>query len=219
VNHSPPSSSRFRILLALVGLALVLVVAARLRQGSQAPAEAAPEAIRKVLDDQAKAWNSGDLDGFMAGYWQDQDSPDQKLTFSSSKGETTGWQATYERFRREYQAPDKAGPTHLIVQSLSAQGLAPAGAPLGALAQQLAAVGVMNSDAFTLSDKEMGTLRFSDLTVDMLGRDAALVRGHWQLTFRKGDPVGGLFTLIFQKKTQGWCIVHDHTSRVEPKAG
>jgi hypothetical protein len=43
-----------------------------------------------------------------------------------------------------------AGPTHFLVQSISAQGLAPAGAAMGALAQQLAAVGVMNSEAFTL---------------------------------------------------------------------
>jgi membrane-associated protease RseP (regulator of RpoE activity) len=44
------------------------------------------------------------------------------------------------------------GPMHFLVQSLSAQGLAAAGAPMGTLAQLLAAAGVMNSDAFTLAN-------------------------------------------------------------------
>jgi hypothetical protein len=48
-------------------------------------------------------------------------------------------------------APDKApGLTHLFVQSFGAQGLTPAGAPLGALMQRLAALGVMESDVFAL---------------------------------------------------------------------
>ena len=62
-------------------------------------AELAEQAIRKVLDDQAKAWNKGDLEGFMAGYWK---SPE--LTFSSGGDRTKGWQATLERYRKRYQA-------------------------------------------------------------------------------------------------------------------
>ncbi len=56
-------------------------------------------AIRQVLDAQAAAWNKGDLEGFMAGYWE---SPD--LTFSSGKEQARGWQATYQRYRKRYQA-------------------------------------------------------------------------------------------------------------------
>ena len=47
------------------------------RRGSfsgRAPVAAAPDdekAIRAVLDAQVAAWNKGDLDGFMAGYWND----------------------------------------------------------------------------------------------------------------------------------------------------
>jgi K+-transporting ATPase ATPase A chain len=44
----------------------------------------------------------------------------------------------------------EVGPTHLVAQGLSAQALAPAGAPLGAAAQQLAALGVAESDIFVL---------------------------------------------------------------------
>jgi uncharacterized protein (TIGR02246 family) len=55
--------------------------------------------IRRVLDDQVKAWNRGDLQGFMKGYWRS-----DKLTFSSGADQTKGWQATLARYRKRYQA-------------------------------------------------------------------------------------------------------------------
>jgi beta-aspartyl-peptidase (threonine type) len=60
------------------------------------------EAIRKVLDDQAAAWNKGDLEGFMAGYWKS-----DGLTFFSGKDQTRGWNGTLERYRKRYQAEGK----------------------------------------------------------------------------------------------------------------
>jgi uncharacterized protein (TIGR02246 family) len=74
-------------------LALVLLVPA---------ARADEKAIRQVLDDQVVAWNKGDLDGFMKGYWN---SPE--LTFVSGKDLTRGWQATLERYKKKYQAEGK----------------------------------------------------------------------------------------------------------------
>jgi beta-aspartyl-peptidase (threonine type) len=59
--------------------------------------------------------------------------------------------------------------------------------------------------------KEMGKLAFSDLEIEMLGPDSALVRGKWALETSK-EKHAGLFTLIFKKQTGGWRIVHDHTS-------
>jgi beta-aspartyl-peptidase (threonine type) len=58
---------------------------------------------------------------------------------------------------------------------------------------------------------KMGTLSFSDIKIDLLGPDSAVVLGHWKLVTSK-EPLGGLFTLIFKKKSEGWRIVHDHTS-------
>ena len=120
----------------------------------------AKKAIRKVLADQAVAWNKGDLPGFMEGYWQ---SPD--LRFYSGKDVTSGWQATLDRYRKKYQA----------------------------------------------DGKKMGQLTFSDLDIEVLGPDAALVRGRWQVVL-PDEKVGGLFTLICRKLAPGWRIVHDHTS-------
>ncbi len=61
----------------------------------------APELIRTVLASQETAWNAGDLDGFMAGYWKSED-----LKFLSGDDVTTGWQATYDRYHAKYVAGD-----------------------------------------------------------------------------------------------------------------
>ena len=45
-----------------------------------------------------------------------------------------------------------------------------------------------------------------------LGVDAAVVRGRWHLTMSDGKTPHGLFTLVFRKFSDGWRIVHDHSS-------
>jgi beta-aspartyl-peptidase (threonine type) len=57
------------------------------------------EAVRDVLKLQAAAWNKGDLEGFMQGYWH---SP--KLSFSSGGDITRGWDATLERYKKRYRS-------------------------------------------------------------------------------------------------------------------
>lgn len=57
----------------------------------------------------------------------------------------------------------------------------------------------------------MGTTTFSDLEFLPLGGSAMQVIGTWKLA-RATDPLGGKFTLIFQRFDDGWKIVHDHTS-------
>src|SRR5262245_5538641 len=64
--------------------------------------DAQTEAVRQVLDSQVAAWNEGDLKGFMAGYWKS-----EKLTFFSGDKIEHGWQATYERYQKRYQAEGK----------------------------------------------------------------------------------------------------------------
>jgi ketosteroid isomerase-like protein len=59
-------------------------------------------AVQQVLDDQTTAWNKGDLEGFMAGYWKS-----DKLSFFSGDKKTAGWQATLDRYRKRYQADGK----------------------------------------------------------------------------------------------------------------
>ncbi len=58
---------------------------------------------------------------------------------------------------------------------------------------------------------EMGQLQFSNLRIEMLGPDAAFVRGEFHLKMSDGKTPQGLFTLIFRKFPEGWKIVHDHS--------
>jgi len=60
----------------------------------------------------------------------------------------------------------------------------------------------------------MGHLEFTDLEVRSLCAGSALVFGKWHLARTSGD-VGGIFTLVFQRFSEGWRIVHDHTTGVE----
>ena len=69
--------------------------------------------------------------------------------------------------------------------------------------------------AYASPGKEMGQLEFSELRIEMLGPDAAFVRGTWHLVMPDGKTPHGLFTLVFRKFPESWKIVHDHTSSAE----
>lgn len=61
--------------------------------------------------------------------------------------------------------------------------------------------------------KEMGKVTFSEVEVEMLGKQAAVVRGRWGLSMSDGKKLGGLYTLLLRHfKKDGWKIIHDHTS-------
>ncbi len=59
------------------------------------------EAIRSVLNAQQIAWNNGDLEVFMEGYWKS-----DSLQFMSARGVNHGWQETLEGYKKGY--PDRA---------------------------------------------------------------------------------------------------------------
>lgn len=61
------------------------------------------------------------------------------------------------------------------------------------------------------SREKMGVLRFTDMSIEMVSADAAIIFGRWILK-RKEDEPQGLFTLLFRKTNGEWRIVHDHTS-------
>lgn len=59
------------------------------------------KAIRKILEDQNAAWNKGNLDSFMIGYWQN-----DSLMFIGKSGPTYGYNKTLENYKKGY--PDTA---------------------------------------------------------------------------------------------------------------
>jgi uncharacterized protein (TIGR02246 family) len=76
------------------------------------------EAIFAVLSAQQTAWNRGDVDAFLAGYWK---SPE--LTFSGSSGVTRGWSGVMARYRKSY--PDRAAMGQLNFSALEFRFLGP----------------------------------------------------------------------------------------------
>jgi uncharacterized protein (TIGR02246 family) len=75
-------------------------------------------AIRKVLQNQQAAWNRGDVDAFLTGYWH---SPE--LTFSGSSGVSRGWDGVLARYRKNY--PDRAAMGQLDFSGLEFRFLGP----------------------------------------------------------------------------------------------
>lgn len=53
--------------------------------------------ILKVLYAQQAAWNRGDLEGYMQGYWKN-----DSLVFIGSRGMTYGWKTTLQNYRKSY---------------------------------------------------------------------------------------------------------------------
>ena len=57
----------------------------------------------------------------------------------------------------------------------------------------------------------MGQLQFQVLEVQNTGADGAVMLGRWRL---EGTPEAGagVFSIVFERRPEGWRIVHDHTS-------
>ena len=54
-------------------------------------------AIRKVLSTQTDAWNRGDIENFMIGYWEN-----DSLMFIGKGGVTYGWTNTLNNYKKSY---------------------------------------------------------------------------------------------------------------------
>jgi uncharacterized protein (TIGR02246 family) len=66
--------------------------------------------------------------------------------------------------------------------------------------------------AYQSDGHAMGHLEFTNLRIELLGPEAAFVRGEFHLTMPDGKTPHGLFTLIFRKFPNGWKIIHDHSA-------
>lgn len=61
-------------------------------------------AIAAVMDAQVKAWNEGDLEEYMQGYWHS-----DSLIFTGGKGITQGWDAALARYKKAYGGREAMG--------------------------------------------------------------------------------------------------------------
>jgi len=110
------------IRLVAAGVALVFLFTLGVRTGRQTKAAETREgdkaAISRVLDVQQAAWNRGDVDAFLVGYWH---SPE--LTFSGSTGVSRGWNGVMARYKKNY--PDRAAMGRLDFSELEFRFLGP----------------------------------------------------------------------------------------------
>lgn len=89
-----------------VSAALLLMAACATPAAGLTPEKQAAEAaeITALLEAQDLAWNAGDIDGFMKGYWK---SPD--LRFASGGTVTRGYAQTLARYKSTYASRDLMG--------------------------------------------------------------------------------------------------------------
>jgi len=78
---------------------LLLFLLLALQASAQTGNSAVEPSVRQLLAAQQDAWNRHDLGAFMMGYWNS-----SELTFFSGAKQTSGWQATLERYRKTYQS-------------------------------------------------------------------------------------------------------------------
>lgn len=98
-----------RVILVFGVLALIL---APISKKSVVASEAGEQAqIRTLLQTQTEAWNRGDIDAFMAGYWKS-----DETAFVGAGGITRGWQSVLERYKKSY--PDRKAMGQLTFSAL-----------------------------------------------------------------------------------------------------
>lgn len=64
---------------------------------------------------------------------------------------------------------------------------------------------------YATDPKAMGTLAFHVDSIDPVGAGGAVVLGHYVLT-GTAQAGRGVFTLVLERRPEGWRIIHDHTS-------
>ena len=89
--------------LIILFLVLAFTAGAALGQSEKAKAKIMKD-IEQVINEQVAAWNKGDIDGFMEGYWKS-----DEMRFVSGNSVTMGWQAALDRYKRSYDTREKMG--------------------------------------------------------------------------------------------------------------
>jgi len=96
------TSMRFLKILAILSFVPALFFQSCSTDSFDAAAERAD--IKTLLDQQVAAWNSGDLDGYMRGYWKS-----DSLIFTSSGFIFRGWDSTLQRYKSAYTTQEAMG--------------------------------------------------------------------------------------------------------------
>jgi hypothetical protein len=91
----------------LLATLMALTVACNQQKKSNADPKADEAAIRAVLEAEQIAWNNGDIEAFMEGYWKS-----DSLQFMSPRGVNHGWQETLDGYKKGYPDIRAMGTLH-----------------------------------------------------------------------------------------------------------
>lgn len=69
--------------------------------------------IKEVMNRQETAWNNGDIEGFMDGYWKS-----DSLMFIGKNGIKYGWQTTLDNYKNSYPDKESMGKLHFEILKL-----------------------------------------------------------------------------------------------------
>ncbi len=70
--------------------------------------------MRLVMEAQEMAWNKHDLEGFMQGYWKN-----NQLKFYGSNGLTLGWENTLNNYKKRYPTKAESGTLNFVISDIS----------------------------------------------------------------------------------------------------
>lgn len=93
----------FVVFLAAIGFSVKQSALAQAKASSSQDAKIIA-AVRAVLDAQTAAWNRGDIEGFMDGYWRS-----DETVFVSGDSVTHGWKIVLEHYKKGYDTREKMG--------------------------------------------------------------------------------------------------------------
>ena len=92
----------------LAALLLVVIlptsISARPVPGQNKKSSSVVASVKAVLDAQVAAWNRGDVEGYMDGYWRS-----DETVFVSGDSLTRGWQTVLARYKKNYDSREKMG--------------------------------------------------------------------------------------------------------------
>jgi ketosteroid isomerase-like protein len=76
--------------------------------------QSSPEAaIRQIMAEQGAAWNKGNIDEFMKGYWNN-----DSLIFVGQSGLNYGYGPALANYKKGYDSPDKMGQLDFTLLSI-----------------------------------------------------------------------------------------------------
>jgi ketosteroid isomerase-like protein len=89
---------------------ILLILFGSLYLGNAQAQKTDKQVIYTILDQQIQAWNNGNIEAFMNGYWNN-----DSLMFIGKSGVTYGYQKTLDNYKKNYADEASMGKLHFTI--------------------------------------------------------------------------------------------------------